>query len=125
VKFKLLRIVVFEPVSNLRVVAVILSSSVASKESSPDSFVPRLIDLDEVNGSNFTAPVPAFIDPVRFTLLALTTTSVFVTARADSISRPAVEVEASKTMFTLPVDENVPVLRAGESLVTEDDLVDE
>jgi hypothetical protein len=125
VKFRSLVTSSFPPVSSRRVFAVIVASSTAVSDKVPATSVPPAVMAREVvNGSNFTAPVPAFIAPVRFITLALTTTSVFVTARVDSMSRPAVEVEASKTMFTLPVEENAPVLRTGESFVTEPDLVD-
>ena len=89
------------PVSSRSVLAVIVPSSVAARDNVPVTSVPAVIALEDVKGSNFTAPVPAFTEPVKLMLLVRIVTSVLVTAKAAPNDNSAVvEVEASKTIDT-------------------------
>jgi hypothetical protein len=86
--------------------------------------VPRLIDLEEVNGSNFTEPVPALIEPVKLKLLVRIVIAVLVTAMLVSIDNAdVVEVEESKTIETAPEEVNVEGLNGKLSSFNAPDLV--
>jgi hypothetical protein len=86
--------------------------------------VPKLIDLDEVNGSNLTAPVPALMDPPRETSFARIVTPVFVTLiGAASESDAVVEVEASNTNETGPEELMYPGWKTVSSSTTVPDLL--
>jgi hypothetical protein len=111
------------PVSSRRVLAVIAVSSVSVRDKVFGTSVPAVMARELVNGTNFTAPVPAFMEPVSFTLFDRTVTSVFVTERADRISSSPVDVDASYTKDAGPVEENEPVRKAAAAVVTAADLV--
>jgi hypothetical protein len=123
VNVRLLVTVRSPPVSSRSVLAVIVPSSVAVKDKVSVTSVPAVIALEDVKGSNFTAPVPAFTEPVKPMLFARIVTSVLVTAKAAPNDNSAVEVEASKTIDTAPVELNDKGLKTRDSFVTVPDLV--
>ena len=78
---------------------------------------PAVIALELVNGSNFTALVPAFIVPVRDSSLVFTDTSEFVVAIADSIESAPVVAAESKINAAGPVELKLPGPKTADSLV--------
>ena len=126
VKVRLLVTSSFPPVSNLSVLAVIVPSSAAVRDNVPVTSVPAVSALEDVNGSNLTAPVPVLIEPVKLTLFERTVTSVFVTdIGTPTVNAASEDVEASKTSDTEPEELNDPGWKAASSLTTVPDLVAE
>jgi hypothetical protein len=126
VKVRLLVTSRFPPVSNLSVLAVIVPSSAAVRDNVPATSVPAVIALEDVNGSNLTAPVPALMEPVKLTLFDLTVTAVFVAEiGAPTVSAATVDVDASKTSETDPVELKEPGWTTASSFPTVPDLVAE
>jgi hypothetical protein len=126
VNVRLLVTVKSPPVSRRSVLAVIVPSSVAVRDKVPATSVPAVTALEDVKGSNLTAPVPALIDPVKFTLFDRTVTSVFVTVIGTPTSRGATEdVAASKTSDTGPEELNDPGWKITAASITNPDFVAE
>jgi hypothetical protein len=126
VKVRLLVTSRFPPVSNRSVLAVIVPSSAAVRDNVPATSVPAVIALEDVNGSNLTAPVPALMEPVKLTLFDLTVTAVFVAEiGAPTVSAATVDVDASKTSETDPVELKEPGWTTASSFPTVPDLVAE
>ena len=124
VNVRLLVTVRSPPVSSRSVLAVIVPSSVAVRDKVPVISVPAVIALEDVKGSNFTAPVPALIEPDKLTLLERTVTSVFATVTGTATVNAATEdVEASKTSDTEPEELNDPGWKPASSSTTVPDLL--